>query len=328
MRMRKNRILKPGHPMVIFIASASRSGSTLLDLMLGSHPQGISTGELRRIQGFALEDKQLCGVQDEDYPLTCSCGAPVIRCAFWKKVEEEFGGSLRETRFRTQAGRAWRAWVMALYLALGGSILRRIAHVWPGLMREIRIGGNCLRLQEAISRVSGACFVVDSSKSIYHYMLLHLANPETLRLVVLVRDGRAVAHSMVRGHRAEQWKRGPKPPFLQAAKQWALTTRGILLLSSRTPTSNRMLIKYEDLCRDPAKILQEVTDRWGLPPWEGVFQETKKKRHIIGGSPSIRFEGSVRSIELDESWKEALSSEELKAFQKIAGRMNRKLGYV
>ncbi len=323
----EKRILQPGHPMVIFIASASRSGSTLLDLMLGSHPQGISTGELRRIQGFALEDKQLCGVQDEDYPLTCSCGAPVIRCAFWKKVEEEFGGSLRETRFRTQAGRAWRAWVMALYLALGGSILRRIAHVWPGLMREIRIGGNCLRLQEAISRVSGACFVVDSSKSIYHYMLLHLANPETLRLVVLVRDGRAVAHSMVRGTRAKQWMSGPPPPFVQAARQWARTTRSILLLSKRTGCSKRVLIRYEEICQDPTGVLGELLRKWRIPPLDDPFHQGKGENHIIGGSPSIRFEGPVSGIQLDQSWREALTQEQLEVFERVTGRLNWKLGY-
>lgn len=328
MRLRAERILEPGHPLVIFIASASRSGSTMLDLLLGSHPQGISTGELRRIEGFALEDKQLSGVQEEDYPLTCSCGAPVLGCAFWKTVEEEFGASLRETHFRTKASRAQRAMVMALYLALGSSILRRLARVWPGLMREIRIGGNCLRLHEAISRVSGAHFTVDSSKSIYHYMLLHLAAPELVRLIVLVRDGRGVAYSMVRGQRARHWNKGPLPPFLQAARQWARTTRAILILSKRTRSRDRLFVRYEEICKNPWEVLGRIAKKWGLPLQGDPFQEGPVQRHIIGGSPSLRFERFLGNLRADNLWRDSLDKELLEGFERIAGSLNRRLGYV
>ena len=34
---------------VIFIASLSHSGSTLLDLMLNAHPQMVSVGELKQL---------------------------------------------------------------------------------------------------------------------------------------------------------------------------------------------------------------------------------------------------------------------------------------
>ncbi len=316
-----------GQPLVIFIASASRSGSTLLDLLLGSHPLGVSTGEVRRLQGFLLQDRRLLSLRDEDYPLICSCGKPIGQCSFWMEVEKTFGASLGETVFKTRQKRIWRSLLMAFYLAWGPAGVRLLARAWAPLRQETEIGLNCIRLHKAICSVSGASFVVDSSKSIYHYVLLHLAAPELVRLMVLLRDGRAVAYSMVRGSRAKHWKQGGMPPFLQAAKQWSTTTRGILLLSRRTPSSHRMLVKYEDLCRDPAKILEEVAKRWGFPPWEHGFQETRGQTHIIGGSPSIRFEGSASSIELDESWKQALSPGELEAFERVAGRLNRKLGY-
>lgn len=314
-------------PLVLFIASASRSGSTLLDLLLGSHPQGVSTGEVRRLQGFVLQDKGFLSLEQDDYPLTCSCGKSVGDCFFWEKVERHFGASFKDTVFKTRQKRMWRSLIMALYLVGGPAGVRVAARAWPLLRQEMEIGLNCVRLHKAISSVSGASFVVDSSKSIYHYMILHQAAPELMRLIILVRDGRGVAFSMVRGPRAKQWKKGPLPPFLQAAKQWALTTRGILLLARRTSSSNKMIIRYEDMCKDPVKILNEVAKRWGLPPWEHVFQDTKRERHIIGGSPSIRFEGSVSSIRPDESWKQALGPGDLEAFGRIAGRLNRRLGY-
>ena len=42
---------------VIFIASLSHSGSTLLDLMLNAHPQVASVGELKQLGRFARLEK-------------------------------------------------------------------------------------------------------------------------------------------------------------------------------------------------------------------------------------------------------------------------------
>lgn len=315
------------NPLVLFIASASRSGSTLLDLMLGSHPQGVSTGEVRRLQGFVLQDKSLLSLDGEDYPLTCSCGKRVMECPFWREVERRFGASFADTIFKTKQKRIWKSLVMAVYLAGGPGLIRMLARVWPPLRKEMKIGLNCVRLHKAVCSVAGASFVVDSSKSIYHYILLHSAAPYMMRLIVLVRDGRGVAYSMVRGSRARQWKQMSLPPFVQASKQWVTTTRCILLLSRRTSSSDRMIIRYEDLCKDPEKLIYELMKKWRLPPCENAFQKTPRDRHIIGGSPSIRFEGSVSVIQADDSWKEALKPQDLAAFERIAGRFNRKLGY-
>lgn len=318
---------EPGSPLVLFIASSSRSGSTLLDFMLGSHPMGVSAGEARRLQGFVLKDMELLSLDDENYPLTCSCGEPLERCPFWRQVEGFFGTPFREAAFKTRRKRAWRSLVMALYGALGPWCLRMLARSWPALRAEMEIGCNCIRLHRAISRVSGSLFVVDSSKSIYHYLLLHLAAPQAMRLIVLVRDGRAVAHSMVRGVRGGQWKKGSLHPFLQASRQWARTTRTIMLLSQRTPAPQRFLVRYEDICRDHMEVLRQVSEKWGLPPWEDPLEAPPREWHIIGGSPSVRFERAVRTVRADESWKQSIDHELAEAFERIAGSLNRKLGY-
>ncbi len=316
----------PGFPLVLFIASASRSGSTLLDLMLGSHPLGVSTGEVRRLQGFVSRDRQLLSLE-EDYPLTCSCGKPVGECDFWKEVERRFGTSFGNTVFKTRQKRIWRSVLMAFYLSGGVAGMRVLAQAWPPLRQEVGIGLNCFRLHQAISSASGASFVVDSSKSIYHYMLLHLAAPEMMRLVVLVRDGRAVAHSMTRGPRARQWEKSSLHPFLQASRQWALTTRSILVLSRRTRPSQRIFLRYEDFCQDHMQVLRQVAERWGLSPWEDPIQVESRERHIVGGSPSVRFEKSPGTIKVDNSWRDSLEPELLEGFERIAGKLNRKLGY-
>ena len=72
---------------VMYVASWSRSGSTLLDLMLGQIPGFVSVGELRFLWERGVREGQLCG-----------CGAPVPKCPFWSRVlEEVFGTGLVRT---------------------------------------------------------------------------------------------------------------------------------------------------------------------------------------------------------------------------------------
>lgn len=62
---------------LIFIASLEHSGSTLLDLVLGGHPQIVGLGEIYQLlrpgsPHFANADNVLC-----------SCGATMSHCSFW-----------------------------------------------------------------------------------------------------------------------------------------------------------------------------------------------------------------------------------------------------
>ena len=65
---------------VLYIGGLGRSGSTLLDLMLGQVPGLCAVGELSYL--WARSDDDLCG-----------CGERFAACAFWKQVgQEAFGG--------------------------------------------------------------------------------------------------------------------------------------------------------------------------------------------------------------------------------------------
>ena len=67
---------------VVFIASLSHSGSTLLDLMLNAHPDIVSVGELKQLGRFARHEKP-------GRRLRCTCGAEsLLTCEFWTRVSE------------------------------------------------------------------------------------------------------------------------------------------------------------------------------------------------------------------------------------------------
>ena len=66
---------------VIFIASLSHSGSTLLDLMLNAHPELVSVGELKQLSRYARFNKPK--------QARCTCGKlSVWDCDFWKSVND------------------------------------------------------------------------------------------------------------------------------------------------------------------------------------------------------------------------------------------------
>ena len=56
---------------VLYITGLWRSGSTILDIILGSHHLVEGVGELRTLPAALVDGA------------TCACGQPVDRCPFW-----------------------------------------------------------------------------------------------------------------------------------------------------------------------------------------------------------------------------------------------------
>ena len=67
-------------PTIIYISSDNRSGSTLLDQLLASHPQVITVGEICHLNAYATQDRTQ---YDPAHPLVCTCGSPVTECEVW-----------------------------------------------------------------------------------------------------------------------------------------------------------------------------------------------------------------------------------------------------
>lgn len=73
---------------LLYIAGSSHSGSTLLDLLLGSHPDIESVGEAKKITSVA--EKMNSG----EHPL-CTCRREVADCPFWRAVLPAEPGALK-----------------------------------------------------------------------------------------------------------------------------------------------------------------------------------------------------------------------------------------
>ena len=64
------------YPKVIYLLAASHSGSTLTAMLLGSHPDVCTVGELKGVR-----------LTDPDRYL-CSCMKNIRECEFWNNITD------------------------------------------------------------------------------------------------------------------------------------------------------------------------------------------------------------------------------------------------
>ena len=169
-----------GAPTVLYIAGVGRSGSTLLDTLLGQLDGFVSVGELRNLWLRGLTDGWPCG-----------CGAPVRECPFWSAVLEAAFGSAGSVS--VEAMRELQAHTVRT---------RHLPALWwstaHGPSDSVKRYGEVLsRLYHGIAEVSGARVVVDSSKHPSDALVASTLKGLELYVLHLVRDPRGVAFSVV-----------------------------------------------------------------------------------------------------------------------------------
>lgn len=235
---------------VLYVGGWGRSGSTLLDRMLGQLPGFCSLGEVREIWQHGCKENRPCG-----------CGRPFLECPFWSEVgRRAFGGwdelDLEDIlRLRYSLDRPWA--VPALLLR------RRGPDPHSPLGRYL---GALSALYRAIRDVSGSEVVVDSSKLPSHALLLRRVSGIDLRMVHLVRDSRGVAFSwkkqvanrVTAGESSYMERYGPVSASLRYVLYNGLTR---LVGALGVPY---LFVRYEDLVRDPAGKLKVIA-RHGIP---------------------------------------------------------------
>jgi hypothetical protein len=275
---------------VLFIGGLGRSGSTLLDLLLGQIGGFCSTGELRFIWERGFAENQLCG-----------CGKPFKECDFWSEVVKEAFGSFQQVNHQKLASlRASAERRLFKSALLNSSVDLRASHK--------EYFDTIQTLYHAIHKVSGCEIVVDSSKYVGYGFLLAATPAIDLFTVHLVRDSRAVAYS---------WRRKKVRPEIQDHQHY-MSQRGILSSASRWGLRNFLahrlqrtskqyaFLRYEDLVSHPkdslAKLLVDLRlESTSLDFLDG-FRASLKTGHTVSGNP-MRFERKEIKIQADTQWQ-------------------------
>jgi len=306
----------------LHICSAAHSGSTLLDMLAGSHSQVASLGEVNQLsKNIALNSQ-------------CGCGAEIGSCELWSEVIRRVGRQMNIDVLTNPYGlhmgyplastvidkaHQTPAYLVKRRLVLGLQFLQfRYGLSWlTPLLRPIIQGvDNSVRVFEAVRGVLAVEAVVDSSKSYLNAIQFYRRYPDRVRIVLLTRDGRGVLWSNM--------KRGA--PRERTVRDWCNRyNRAIPLLQRYVRREHWLQVRYEDLTSDTAKVLQTVCQLIGLPFEVGMLQFRQKKHHIVNGN-RIRL-SSTSTIATDVEWMKRLPPEDLQFFEQHAGTLNRALGY-
>lgn len=281
---------------VLFIVGYQRSGTTLLDRLLGNSPELLSGGELLHIWAQGL-------VADRH----CSCGARFSDCSFWQTVGHSSFSSLtpaevnRIAEFLSYLTSTYRMWRL---------FTKRTRHSFlnsaPANFYDITE-----RLYRNMLDVSARQVVVDSTKAAAYLMFLAQIRSIDIHVVHLVRDPRAVAHSLLR-HVEIPYEDGgslPRHGAVRSAVLWLIWNAAAEWVARRLGLPYTR-IRYEDLVRSPDGIISDLRTEI-IGQHADLDREREKLSgdentelaavHTMGGNP-MRFQrGRIRIVE-DTAW--------------------------
>ncbi|NUW43480.1 sulfotransferase family protein [Nonomuraea rhodomycinica] len=270
---------------VVFLGGLGRSGTTLLERLLGELPGVAPLGEVVHLWARGVLAGEPCG-----------CGRPFGACPFWSAVgEHAFGG--------------WTQPLAERVLALRRRVDRtrrvlRIRH--PDLDEYVRA---YRRVHDAAARVAGASVVIDSSK---HASLAHCLaeGGASIHVVHVVRDPRAVAHSWRKAvRRPEDGRPMTRWGPARTALHWSAQNAALDLLARRDRRGAADVqvtrLRYEDLIAAPEATLTDLAHRLGLRaefPFVTGSTAHITTAHTVSGNP-MRFAVGPVGLALDESWR-------------------------
>lgn len=312
-----NRELGGDRLRVAFVAGLGRSGSTLLDRILGQTPGCVSMGEASQIWR-ALGSGVRCG-----------CGHRPQDCPFWSVVIPRVLGSwspagiAEALRLQRRVDRLRYLWMLVLPIR-------------PARMdRDIASYATLLAaLYTAVAQAAGARIVVDSGKhTSTAYLLRHLRDID-VRVIHLVRDPRGVAYSWTKvvkkSHHADAAEM-PRQFPARVARRWVLHNLLLRLLAGLgVPTH---FLRYEDLVASPRVRVADVgrflgldAEATGVPFLSDRVVDLSRPDHTLAGNP-MRFRRDAVTVALDDTWRAELPPRERRLVTAVTAPLLVAYGY-
>ncbi len=319
---------------LVYILAASHSGSTLLAMLLNAHPEICTAGELKMTNLGDIRRYR------------CSCGALIRECGFWEKVcagmaRRGFAFDLERpgTNFNAVGSGYARRLLRPLHRGPILETVRDAALMLSGTWRRSlpEILARNAALAETVCEIRGAKMIVDSSKVGVRLKYLLRSPNLDVRVIRLVRDGRAVAMTYLdparfadardpekRGGGSGGDRRDERLSLRHAAVEWRRSNEEAEHILALLDRSCWTQVRYEDLCRAPAETLGRLFTFLGVDPALADPDFRKAEHHVLGNGMRL---DTTSEIVLDERWNSTLTATDLNEFDRIAGRINRKYGY-
>ena len=258
---------------LIYITGAGHSGTTLLVLMLGSHSQIRSAGELSQAE------QKLPDLLRSDS--LCMCGVKFSECDYWQQVRKSVEHADGASGFEVNT-----------------NDLSKFA-------------SRNLTLLRAMTSVRKERFLCDSSKSLQRLNKLVRSSAIDLFVVHMVRDARAVAFSYQRkGMRRKRkgsvdsiWKKRSYG-FYSAARSWNRNNLAVSRIIRRKKL-RYCRVRYEDLVTSPEQQLRRVLANIGLEFEPQQLEFWAQEHHVFAGN-RMRRKGPKRIL-FDQEYQHQIS---------------------
>lgn len=298
---------------VIYILSNGRSGSTLLDLLLGTHPNIWTLGEAHILPWELKENR-----------LPCGCGAQVTACEFWSVILPQI--PLSASAYPIEYFREGHAHGRALRWAHIVDIFRHeAAGRWQtGVATYGAINAQYFSVvQSAAQRLTNRpiSWLVDASKDVYRLFWLQQSGHFDLHIIHLTKDPRAFVFSATKAS-----------PYTTRQKCLRFTARWIFenalhsrLCSDPALSDKVYQLRYEELAKRPEETMHSL-GRWlGVEPTGFIIKGFRQEEnHAVAGN-LMRWQ--TAEIRLDDRWRQSLPTAEQKVIWAMCSPLARTYHY-
>ncbi len=300
-------------PKVLYIGGTGRSGSTVLDRLLGSIDGWFSGGELAFLWRHGLGNKG-----------RCTCGEPLASCPLWSMALADAGITEADGERMVELRR--RFWSVHLPLMVSERTNNRF------LDRLGEFPQTVERLYRAVAERSQSRVIVDSSKEPHYAWILRQRTSLDVYFLHLVRDPRAIAHSWQRKRVERGLTTGQlmdqRPSPVAAAYFNVSNGAGEALWRDR-PDRYRFL-RYEDFVADPAATVEALAEFVGE---EVSIDDVLADRtfqpgpaHSAWGNPN-RFNTDPITLRDDAAWRTELSPIDAAISSGLTSPLSSRYGY-
>ena len=270
---------------LIYIASNGRSGSTLLDMMVGKHKLCHTLGEFQMLT--------------IDYKLNlqpCGCGSKVSECIFWSDIYRQQKRVLTKgniDKFRKDAtGKVLRVNEIA-QIMFGKKIDRKAIDKYGYENFQVM-----KTIHEKVNTIQTIEYLIDASKDPYRLKWLIQSNYFDIFVLHIIKRPEAFVYST---QKQEKKFTNRLRITIRMSFRWVIENYIIFKVCNKyLPPNHYIKIKYEEFCLDPNKELNQIFDVINLPKNNTLSDSFSHINHAISGN-TMRFKSDT--IKLDEKWK-------------------------
>lgn len=253
---------------LIYIIGSGFSGSTFLDMLLGSHDHVIGLGEMMFLPDYMIYKKK------------CTCGFGLKECSVWGRVLPEIGDHKMKYFTRDFHHDQYYAYLRTTE-AYSESKNREYALYQFDMLRKI-------------GALTNKRIFVDSSKNIPRLRLYVESCPDDFEIfaIHLIRD--PLGHMNSSRHYY-----GASLTYPMAGYAWLRLNQLVFKYLKKQQIIFEVVF-YKEACLNTLNVMNRIFQKFGIGQWNRLPDFLVEGKHNIEGNPT-RFD--FKNIYYDQTWK-------------------------